>query len=60
VSALLFLAVALVVSVIGSIVVLVHNRSPRSVEHGVDDFAARMRALQPDENEPTEQPREQR
>jgi hypothetical protein len=50
-SALLFLAVAVVVSVIGSVIVLIRNRSPRSVEQGIDDFAERMRALQPDERE---------
>ena len=49
-NALLFLAVAVVVSVIGSIIVLIRNRSPRSMDHGIDDFAQRMRALQPDES----------
>jgi hypothetical protein len=48
-SALLFLAVAVVVSLIGSLIVLIRNRSPRSMDQGIDDFAERMRALEPDE-----------
>jgi hypothetical protein len=51
VSALLFLAAAVVVSVIGSLIVLIRNRSPRSMDQGIDDFAERMRALEPDERE---------
>jgi hypothetical protein len=50
-NALLFLAAALVVSVIGSLIVLIRNRSPRSMDQGIDDFAERMRALEPDEHE---------
>jgi hypothetical protein len=50
-SALLFLAAALVVSVIGSLIVLIRNRSPRSMDQGIDDFAERMRALEPDERD---------
>jgi hypothetical protein len=50
-NALLFLAAALVVSLIGSLIVLVRNRSSRSDDQGIDDFAERMRALEPDEPE---------
>jgi hypothetical protein len=51
VSALLFLAAAVVVSLIGSVIVLIRNHSPRSDDHGIDAFAERMRALEPDERE---------
>jgi hypothetical protein len=49
-SALVFLAAAVVVSLIGSLIVLIRNRSPRSMDQGIDDFAERMRALEPDES----------
>jgi hypothetical protein len=48
-NALVFLGVAVVVSVIGSLIVLARNRSPRSIDHGIDDFAQRMQALSPDQ-----------
>ncbi len=48
-NALLFLGVAVVVSVIGSLIVLARNRSPRSIDHGIDDFAQRMQALSPEQ-----------
>jgi hypothetical protein len=50
-NALLFLAAAVVVSLIGSLIVMIRNRSPRSDDQGIDDFAERMRALEPDERE---------
>jgi len=54
-NALLFLGVAVLVSVIGSLIVLARNRSPRSIDHGIDDFAQRMQALSPEQT-PTPDP----
>jgi hypothetical protein len=54
VNALVFLGVAVVVSVLGSLIVLLRNRSPRSIDHGIDDFNQAMQALSPDdEAQPT-------
>ena len=47
-NALVFLGVAVVVSVVGSLIVLLRNRSPRSIDHGIADFSQRMQALSPD------------
>ena len=48
-NALVFLGIAIAVSVLGSLIVLLRNRSPRSYDQGIDDFAQRMRALSPEE-----------
>ncbi|HKY13572.1 MAG TPA: hypothetical protein VJM33_01515 [Microthrixaceae bacterium] len=47
-NALVFLGVALAISLIGSLVVLARNRNPRSIETGIDDFTERMKALSPE------------
>ena len=43
-----FLALALGLIVIGVTVVLVRNRRPRGLNSGIEDFAARRKALAPD------------
>lgn len=48
-SALVFLGVAVTVSIVGSVVVAMRHRRPTSVDRGIDDFAQRMKALSPDE-----------
>jgi hypothetical protein len=49
VSGLLFLLMALVVSVIGSALLWVRQRKPTSLDHGITEFQREMRALAPDE-----------
>jgi hypothetical protein len=47
VSAVVFLLIALVISVVGTMVVVVRNRTPRSLDSGIDDFRREMQALAP-------------
>jgi hypothetical protein len=49
VSGLLFLFLALVVSLIGSALLWVRQRKPTSLDHGITEFQREMRALAPDE-----------
>lgn len=46
-SALVFLFIALVLSGIGSAVLVMRNRRPTSVESGIDEFRREMNALAP-------------
>ena len=48
---LAFLFIAVVVSVIGTLVLYVRNRGSTSVDHGVEEFQREMRALSPDKRE---------
>lgn len=48
-SAFVFLGIAIGLSVLGSLVVLLRHRPPRSDHHAIDDFRARMQALAPDD-----------
>jgi hypothetical protein len=43
-----FLALALGVIIVGVTIVLLRHRRPRGLNAGIDDFAARRRALDPD------------
>ena len=44
---LVFLSVALVVSVLGSMVLWLMHRDPTSVDSGIDEFQREMQALRP-------------
>jgi len=46
-SAIVFLGLAVAVSIAGSLVVALRHRQPRNRYHAVDDFSARMDALAP-------------
>lgn len=48
-SAVVFLMIAVVISVVGTLVLYVRNRTrtPRSVDAGIDDFRREMQALAP-------------
>ena len=46
-SAIVFLGIAVGVSLLGSLVVALRHRQPRNRYHAVDDFSARMQALAP-------------
>ena len=45
---LAFLLIAVVVSVVGTLVLYMRNRGSTSVDHGVEEFQREMRALSPD------------
>ena len=45
---LAFLLIAVVVSVVGTLVIYMRNRGSTSVDHGVEEFQREMRALSPD------------
>jgi hypothetical protein len=48
VTSVLFLLVAVGLSVVGCSLLLLAHRKPTSLEHGIDTFRAEMRALAPD------------
>ena len=43
-----FLLVALLLSILGSLVLWLRHRQPTSLDHGVDEFRREMNALRPD------------
>ncbi|HEY4633841.1 MAG TPA: hypothetical protein VIH00_07995 [Candidatus Limnocylindrales bacterium] len=45
---IVFLALALVVSILGSIVLWLRHRDPTSLDSGIDQFQREMRAIAPD------------
>jgi hypothetical protein len=49
-SGLVFLLMALLVSVIGLSLLYVRQRKPTSLDHGITEFQREMRALAPDEH----------
>ena len=48
---LAFLLIAVVVSVVGTLVLYMRNRGSTSVDHGVEEFQREMRALSPDKRD---------
>ena len=48
---LVFLSIAVVVSVVGSVVLWLRHRNPTSLKHGIDEFQREMRALSPDRDD---------
>jgi hypothetical protein len=54
---LLYVGLALAVSALVSLIVVVRNRRPRSLQSGVEDFARELRALAPDAAGPSRRPR---
>jgi hypothetical protein len=53
-SALVFLGAAVALSVLGSLVISFRHRTSKSEGDGVSDFSALMRALAPDDDQPTQ------
>jgi hypothetical protein len=47
-SNLLYLVIAVVLSVIGSTVLWLRHRKPKRLEAGIDEFSRELRALAPD------------
>ncbi len=50
-SAVFFLMIAVVISVVGGIVLYLRNRTPSSMEAGIDNFRREMEALAPRDEE---------
>jgi hypothetical protein len=48
VTGLVFLLIAFVLSIGGSVVLWLRHRDPTSLHHGVDEFEQEMRALAPE------------
>ena len=46
-SGLVFLLIAIAISVVGSMVLYARHRAPTSMEHGVTEFQREMKALAP-------------
>ncbi len=56
-SNLIYLAMALVLSGIGWLVIWLRHRQPTSVEHGIEEFNRELRALAPEaQHQPTRDP----
>ena len=49
-SNLIYLAMALVLSGLGWLVIWLRHRQPSSVEHGIEEFNRELRALAPDQS----------
>ena len=50
---LFFLALAIVLSIVGSVVIALRHRRPDTLHGSVDEFAERMKALAPNSDEKT-------
>jgi hypothetical protein len=48
VSALIYLAVAVLISVVGSLLLALRHRRPRSLDAGIREFEQQIRALAPE------------
>jgi hypothetical protein len=48
-----FLMIAVVISVVGSLVLYLRSRTPTSLDSGIDNFRREMQALAPRDEEPT-------
>ncbi len=47
-----FLMIAVVISIVGSLVLYLRSRTPSSLESGIDTFRREMQALAPRDDEP--------
>jgi hypothetical protein len=48
VSNLLYLGIAVAVSVIGCLILYYRNRKPTSISHGIEEFQRELKAIAPD------------
>lgn len=53
-SNLIYLVIAVVLSVVGSLVLWYRNRQPRSMDHGIRQFSKGLEALAPDRDQQRE------
>lgn len=51
-SNLVYLLLAVTISLVGSLVVWFRHRPPRSLEFGIDEFQKELEALAPEQNSP--------
>lgn len=49
---LMFLLIAVALSIGGSLVLYLRHRDPTSLDHGIDEFQREMRALAPEQQHP--------
>jgi len=56
-NALAFLAIALIISLVGCIVLYLRSRQPTSLESGIDAFKREMQALSPEDERDGRRPR---
>jgi hypothetical protein len=49
---IVFLMIAVVISVVGSLVLYLRSRTPTSLDSGIDNFRREMQALAPRDEEP--------
>ena len=49
---LMFLLIAVALSIGGSLILYLRHRDPTSLDHGVDEFQREMRALAPEQQPP--------
>jgi hypothetical protein len=54
VSNLIYLVIAVVLSVLGSLILWYRNRQPRSMDHGIRQFSKGLEALAPDRDQQRE------
>lgn len=47
-SSLIYLLIAVVLSVVGTLILMYRHRKPTSMEHGIDEFHRELRALAPE------------
>lgn len=59
-SGLMFLLVALLLSVVGSVALWLRHREPTSVERSVEDFSREMHALAPPRSPRADRPQPER
>jgi hypothetical protein len=50
VSNLIYLGVVVLLSVLGSLVLYLRNRQPKSMESGIEQFARELKALAPEQD----------
>ena len=50
-SNLIYLGVVVVLSVIGSLILYLRNRQPKSMESGIEQFARELKALAPEQQD---------
>ena len=55
-SALVFLLIALAISIVGSVVLWLRHRKPSSLEHTIDAFSREMQALSPEARSRAQRP----
>ena len=53
-SNLLYLGIAIAISILGGVIIYVRNRRPTSLNAGIEEFQRELRALAPDKRRDTD------